>query len=86
MKVRTLNDEEFRKYVKALQNGLMEVPVRKGRVVYITDIIAVTSLPKDMIIEILSRYKPPLPEGVEKILDDEVGNRLVYRYRRKRKE
>jgi len=84
--MRSLSDEEFKKYVKALQNGLMEVPVRKGRSVYITDIIAVTSLPKDMIIEMFSRYKPPLPEGVEKVLDDESGNRLVYRYRRKRRE
>lgn len=83
--MRTFNDEEFQKYVKALQNGLMEVPVRKGKTIYITDIIAVTSLPKDMIIEMFSRYKLPLPEGVEKVLDDESGNRLVYRYRRRKR-
>jgi hypothetical protein len=70
------NREDMEKYVKAIEASLFKVPVREGDSIYLSDIWLVTSLPKDLIVEILKNYPIEMPENVKIIVD---GKKVIKR-------
>ena len=64
-------EEEIReRYRKAIESSLQKAPVRTGERIYLTDLWAVTYIPEEIIIEILSSCEVKLPEEVRCIVDD----------------
>jgi len=70
------SDQEVVKYIKAIEASLLKVPIRQGNCIYLSDIWLVTSLPKDLIVEILRKYQIELPENAKAVVD---GKRVIYR-------
>ncbi|HEW92950.1 MAG TPA: hypothetical protein ENF81_10505 [Thermotogaceae bacterium] len=70
------DEQEIEKYVRAVESSLLKVPIRQGNHVYLSDIWLVTSLPKDLIVEIIKKYQIELPENVKTIID---GKKVIKR-------
>ena len=60
---------DYSRYVEAVENVLCKVPVKNRKVSLLT-IQLETSLPRDLLLEIIKREKIELPERVDEIIYD----------------
>ncbi|OAA29183.1 hypothetical protein AT15_04115 [Kosmotoga arenicorallina S304] len=56
--------------VKGIASALQKAPIRSAERIYLSDLWVITSLPEDLIIEVLSKNIFELPEGVKCVIDD----------------
>ncbi len=63
-------------FAKAIAKVLIRYVQRDIKTVDITDLWLDTSIPKDLIVELLNENSVPIPEGLEKIKD---GKKIVWR-------
>ena len=56
--------------VKGVASALQKAPIRNSGRLYLSDLWAITSLPEDLIIEVLSQNTFELPEGANCVVDD----------------
>jgi hypothetical protein len=70
------SNEDMEKYIKAIESSLFKVPIREEGSIYLSDIWLVTSLPRDLIIEVLKNYHVEMPENVKIIVD---GKKVIKR-------
>lgn len=63
------SDIDYSRYKKAVENVLEKVPV-KNRKVRLETIQLETSLPRDLLLEIIKREEIDLPENVDEIVID----------------
>lgn len=66
------SDFDYRRYAEAIESALKKVPV-KNREVSIHAIHLETSLPYDLIEELLEKEKINFPDNVDRIVDHERG-------------
>ncbi|AKI97334.1 hypothetical protein [Kosmotoga pacifica] len=66
-------------FVKGIASALQKAPVRNAGRIYLTDLWTITSLPEDLIVEILSQNTFELPEGATCVVDDRRRKkRIIY--------
>jgi len=65
--------------VKGVASALQKAPIRNSGRLYLSDLWAITSLPEDLIIEVLSQNTFELPEGANYVVDDRRRKkRIIY--------
>ena len=60
---------DYSRYIEAVENVLCKIPVKNRKVSLLT-IQLETSLPRDLLLEIIKREKIELPERVDEIIYD----------------
>lgn len=63
------SDIDYSRYIEAVENVVRKVPV-KNRKVSLEAIQLETSLPKDLLLELIKREEIDLPENVDEIVID----------------
>lgn len=64
-------EEDLSIFLKAVESSIIKAPVKDNKVL-LSDLWVISSLPKDLIIEVLEKYSTNLtvPEDIEEIYDD----------------
>ncbi|BBE30097.1 hypothetical protein OSSY52_02380 [Tepiditoga spiralis] len=65
-------EEPLTIFLKAIESAVFKSAVRKNNRVYLSDIWFITSLPKDLIVEVITKYADTIkiPEDIQFIYDD----------------
>ena len=71
-------EESLTIFLKAIESAIFKSAVRKNNRVYLSDIWFITSLPKDLIIEVITKYADTIkvPEDIQFIYDDKRKNNI----------
>ncbi|SHE98475.1 hypothetical protein SAMN02745164_01544 [Marinitoga hydrogenitolerans DSM 16785] len=72
-------EEDLSIFLKAIESSIIKAPVKDNRIL-LSDLWVVSSLPKDLIIEVLEKYEENLtvPEDIEEIYDDR-NNKIIWK-------
>ena len=68
------NQENFK---KALDSAITKAPIRSGNRIYLTDLWIITSIPEEIIVELLTTNNFRLPEEAVAIVDDRRKHKRV---------
>ncbi|AEX86278.1 hypothetical protein XO10_09375 [Marinitoga sp. 1135] len=73
-------EEDLRIFLKAVESSIIKAPVKNEGRVLISDLWVISSLPKDLIIEVIETYKEELtvPEDIKEIFDDR-ANKILWK-------
>ncbi len=64
-------------FKRALDSAICKAPIRSGNRIYLTDLWIITSIPEEMIIELLASNQFRLPEEAVAIVDDRRKHKRV---------
>ncbi|GAB6189531.1 hypothetical protein JCM30566_12710 [Marinitoga arctica] len=64
-------EEDLSIFLKAIESSIIKAPVKNNRIL-LSDLWVISSLPKDLITEVIEKYEKHLtvPEDIEEIFDD----------------
>ncbi|KLO22156.1 hypothetical protein [Marinitoga sp. 1155] len=64
-------EEGLSTFLKAVESSIIKSPVKNNKVL-LSDLWVISSLPKDLIIEVIKKYSSDLtvPEDINEIIDD----------------
>jgi len=73
-------EEDLSIFLKAIESSIIKAPVKNNNRILLSDLWVISSLPMDLIIEVLTKYKDELtvPEDIEEIYDDK-HNEIIWK-------
>ncbi|WP_129409573.1 hypothetical protein [Marinitoga lauensis] len=72
-------EEDLSIFLKAIESSIIKAPVKNDKRILLSDLWVISSLPKDLIIEVLKKYSEDLtvPEDINEIYDDR-NNEIIW--------
>jgi hypothetical protein len=72
-------EEDLSIFLKAIESSIIKAPVKNNNRILLSDLWVISSLPKDLIIEVLQKFSNSLtvPEDITEIYDDK-HNEIIW--------
>lgn len=72
-------EEDLSIFLKAIESSIIKAPVKNNNRILLSDLWVISSLPKDLIIEVLQEFSNDLtvPEDIKEIYDDR-NNEVIW--------